>query len=466
MMLLRSIASAKALAPSNIFRCTLHHFAATSDDLKMDNIYLEWSLEDDKILHSNRHLSTVRLASMLGRGMHGVEARMKKISNVDSAAYRRLFGGGDVDSQLDESDEHTSNKLTPVKEVLRRIQYDPTLDTSSFSVLHYDRVEDAICEVSFDAENNSVSGNERRFVFALPEHRIEAVKYLDRIVWDKETRLDLVFGSMNGRGETIDEVVENYDEWKREKKEKEERNRLRQVDILKKMHSILEEMRVGLLKEMSSKLMHSEWDSELVKDYVKRVVQLYFDAKKEKGETENDMDDSLDEEREDTVDIVYFLNLFSDLVALLPNERLRGSVLLEVELVIDRHKEAERNTYEDKTTTQPGSLPELNEDEIEEKFVKGSGAGGQKINKTNNRVVLIHTPTKVRVECQDTRSLQQNRKIARKRLRLKLDAFFNGDFSREGQKASAAVAKKAKNKARNKRRRKQKSKEEQTEDEE
>lgn len=62
----------------------------------------------------------------------------------------------------------------------------------------------------------------------------------------------------------------------------------------------------------------------------------------------------------------------------------------------------------------------------------------------------------LRVECQDTRSLQQNRKIARKRLRLKVDAFLNGESSRVGQKASAAVKKKAKNKAKAKRRRQQK----------
>ena len=53
---------------------------------------------------------------------------------------------------------------------------------------------------------------------------------------------------------------------------------------------------------------------------------------------------------------------------------------------------------------------------------------------------------------QDTRSLQQNRKIARKRLQLKLDDLINGDASRSNKKASKVVAKKSKNKARNKRR--------------
>ena len=60
---------------------------------------------------------------------------------------------------------------------------------------------------------------------------------------------------------------------------------------------------------------------------------------------------------------------------------------------------------------------ELNESDLEERFVRGSGPGGQKINKTSNRVVLVHVPTGLRVECQDQRSLSANRKIARNKLR-------------------------------------------------
>lgn len=71
-------------------------------------------------------------------------------------------------------------------------------------------------------------------------------------------------------------------------------------------------------------------------------------------------------------------------------------------------------------------------------------------------MILTHIPTQVRVECQDTRSLQQNRKIARKRLRLKVDEFINGKSSRVGQKAQVKVAKKAKQKSRNKRRQQKK----------
>ena len=60
----------------------------------MERIYSEWTIEDDGLLYDNRLLSPVRLASLLGRGMHGVEARLRKLSDVDSAAYSRLFAGG------------------------------------------------------------------------------------------------------------------------------------------------------------------------------------------------------------------------------------------------------------------------------------------------------------------------------------------------------------------------------------
>lgn len=42
--------------------------------------------------------------------------------------------------------------------------------------------------------------------------------------------------------------------------------------------------------------------------------------------------------------------------------------------------------------------PELDETELEEQFVRGTGPGGQSVNKTANCVVLKHVPTGVSVK--------------------------------------------------------------------
>lgn len=56
------------------------------------------------------------------------------------------------------------------------------------------------------------------------------------------------------------------------------------------------------------------------------------------------------------------------------------------------------------------------EEDLEERFVLGSGSGGQKINKTSSCVYLKHLPSGHEVSCQESRSREKNREIARGRL--------------------------------------------------
>ncbi|CCM03690.1 uncharacterized protein FIBRA_05835 [Fibroporia radiculosa] len=79
-------------------------------------------------------------------------------------------------------------------------------------------------------------------------------------------------------------------------------------------------------------------------------------------------------------------------------------------------------------------VPQLKEVDLEESFVRGSGPGGQSINKTENNVQLLHKPTGIRVACQETRSLSQNRKLARRVLLDKLDAYYNPGLSKQEMK--------------------------------
>jgi len=68
----------------------------------------------------------------------------------------------------------------------------------------------------------------------------------------------------------------------------------------------------------------------------------------------------------------------------------------------------------------------IREDDLLEKFVKGSGSGGQKINKTSSCVFLKHLPTGVCIKCQMDRSRELNRYLARKELCDQLEAIREG----------------------------------------
>ena len=63
----------------------------------------------------------------------------------------------------------------------------------------------------------------------------------------------------------------------------------------------------------------------------------------------------------------------------------------------------------------------IQESDLIEKFILGSGSGGQKINKTSSCVYLKHIPTGTEVKCQKTRSRELNRLYARRDLCEKLE---------------------------------------------
>jgi protein subunit release factor B len=65
-------------------------------------------------------------------------------------------------------------------------------------------------------------------------------------------------------------------------------------------------------------------------------------------------------------------------------------------------------------------------EDIAEYFVRGSGAGGQKINKTSSTVLLRHMPTGTEVRCQKHREQSKNRLSAYKLLILKIESAVKG----------------------------------------
>ncbi|KAG9249190.1 RF-1 domain-containing protein [Calycina marina] len=102
-------------------------------------------------------------------------------------------------------------------------------------------------------------------------------------------------------------------------------------------------------------------------------------------------------------------------------------------------------SWKKKMPDRPAFVPESH---LTEAFLKGSGPGGQKINKTSSAVQLKHLPTGLVLKVQHTRSRSQNRKIAREMLAERVELLQKGKESRvavvgetKRKKKSSAVKK-------------------------
>ena len=74
------------------------------------------------------------------------------------------------------------------------------------------------------------------------------------------------------------------------------------------------------------------------------------------------------------------------------------------------------------------------DDEFEESFIRSSGPGGQKVNKSSSCVYLVHLPTGLSVKCQKERSQSLNRFLARRLLLDKIERQQKGFIAGEKEK--------------------------------
>ena len=73
----------------------------------------------------------------------------------------------------------------------------------------------------------------------------------------------------------------------------------------------------------------------------------------------------------------------------------------------------------------------VREEDIEEKFIRSQGPGGQNVNKVSTCVFLRHIPTGLEVRCQEERSQALNRFLARRLLLKKIESRVLGVLSEE-----------------------------------
>ncbi|MBI5273948.1 MAG: peptide chain release factor-like protein [Chlamydiales bacterium] len=90
----------------------------------------------------------------------------------------------------------------------------------------------------------------------------------------------------------------------------------------------------------------------------------------------------------------------------------------------------------------------IKEDDIEEKFILGSGRGGQHLQKTHSCVQLMHIPSKIEVRCFVSRNREENRWIGRRLLCEKFTQMFFPEKSKKLQKIEKIKKQKQKSKKR------------------
>jgi protein subunit release factor B len=89
----------------------------------------------------------------------------------------------------------------------------------------------------------------------------------------------------------------------------------------------------------------------------------------------------------------------------------------------------------------------IREEDIEEKFIRSSGKGGQKVNKTSTCVYLKHIPTGIEVKFMRERNQSLNRFLARREL-VKRTEKLSGQLTLDDVKISKAKRQKSKRRKR------------------
>lgn len=129
--------------------------------------------------------------------------------SIDVSSFPILNYNKNPSNDECDTDQTKKSSMKTADDVISRIEWDDRLDRRYFRVGYVDRFlglqEKAFNDFDFKVDLSTIS-DRHSSILAIPKHRIQYFKYGNEIIWDKDTRTDLMFGS-TGNQETIDEVI-------------------------------------------------------------------------------------------------------------------------------------------------------------------------------------------------------------------------------------------------------------------
>jgi hypothetical protein len=118
-----------------------------------------------------------------------------------------------VNNHPHEYDQTKKCSMKTIEDVIARIEWDTRLDKRYFRIGYIDHFlglqEKPYNDFDFKIDLSTINDQQTN-ISALSKYRIQYFKYINEIIWDKESRTDLIFGS-TGSQQTIDDVIKRHE---------------------------------------------------------------------------------------------------------------------------------------------------------------------------------------------------------------------------------------------------------------
>lgn len=157
---------------------------------------------------------------------NNIQALTINTNNNTSTTPRSPTNGKTISSSIPNNNNHTKtaidehnqedlkkSSMKTVEDVKSRIEWDTNLDKQYIRVGYIDPFlglqEKPFNDFDFNLALTSINDHQTNNL-SIPKYRIQYFKYGNEIIWDKKSRIDLLFGS-TGNQQTISDVIKRHE---------------------------------------------------------------------------------------------------------------------------------------------------------------------------------------------------------------------------------------------------------------